>query len=58
MATLLDPVSTVPRGDSAAIHVEDLRHNYGKRSALNGISFDVAGGEIFALLGPIGRAHV
>ncbi|HEY6270407.1 MAG TPA: ABC transporter ATP-binding protein [Terriglobales bacterium] len=55
MATLLqDPVSTVPGGGSAAIHVEDLRHNYGKRSALNGISFDVAGGEIFALLGPNG----
>jgi ABC-2 type transport system ATP-binding protein len=55
MATLLeDPVSIVPRGASAAIHVEDLRHNYGKRSALNGVSFDVASREIFALLGPNG----
>ncbi|HEU5413897.1 MAG TPA: ATP-binding cassette domain-containing protein [Candidatus Angelobacter sp.] len=38
----------------AVIQVEDLRHTYGKRAALNGISFSVQAGEIFALLGPNG----
>jgi ABC-2 type transport system ATP-binding protein len=37
-----------------AIVVEDLRHSYGERAALNGVSFDVREGEIFALLGPNG----
>ena len=36
------------------IRVEDVRHSYGKRAALQGISFDVAAGEIFGLLGPNG----
>jgi len=36
------------------IQVENLRHSYGERVALNGISFDVRAGEIFALLGPNG----
>lgn len=36
------------------IRIEDLRHNYGKREALRGISFDVFPGEIFGLLGPNG----
>jgi ABC-2 type transport system ATP-binding protein len=39
---------------NAVIQVEDLRHNYGKRAALNGISFAVNAREIFALLGPNG----
>ena len=39
---------------AAVIQVEDLRHNYGQRPALKGISFDVRRGEIFALLGPNG----
>jgi len=34
--------------------VEGIRHNYGKRTALKGISFDVAAGEIFGLLGSNG----
>lgn len=38
----------------AVIRIEDLRHNYGKREALRGISFDVLPGEIFCLLGPNG----
>ena len=38
----------------AVIQVQDLRHSYGKRTALNGVSFDVRAGEIFALLGPNG----
>ncbi|MBZ5525394.1 MAG: ATP-binding cassette domain-containing protein [Acidobacteriia bacterium] len=39
---------------SPVIQVENLRHNYGERIALNGVSFDVQAGEIFALLGPNG----
>ncbi len=41
-------------GPAAAIVVENLRHSYGERTALNGVSFDVREGEIFALLGPNG----
>ena len=37
-----------------AIRVERLRHCYGGRVALNDISFTVARGEIFGLLGPNG----
>ena len=56
MATVTqDQVSSASHAaSSAAIRVENLRHSYGKRAALNGISFDVAAGEIFALLGPNG----
>jgi len=39
---------------SAVIRVENIRHSYGKRAALQGISFEVAAGEIFGLLGPNG----
>ncbi|HKW75043.1 MAG TPA: ATP-binding cassette domain-containing protein [Terriglobales bacterium] len=42
------------RTGTAAIQVEDIRHVYGKRAALNGVSFSVNTGEIFALLGPNG----
>lgn len=42
------------RQSDAMIRIEDLRHNYGKREALRGISFDVFPGEIFGLLGPNG----
>lgn len=54
VTTMPEPVSSLPSSDAPAIHVEDLRHSYGKRAALNGISFDVGAGEIFALLGPNG----
>jgi ABC-2 type transport system ATP-binding protein len=37
-----------------AIRVERLRHVYGSRVALNDVSFAVARGEIFGLLGPNG----
>lgn len=40
--------------DSPALEVSDLSHAYGDRQALAGISFEVARGEIFALLGPNG----
>ena len=36
------------------IQVEHVRHSYGNRTALNGVSFTVGAGEIFALLGPNG----
>ncbi len=39
---------------SEAIRVERLRHAYGARVALDDVSFTVARGELFALLGPNG----
>jgi len=38
----------------AAVEVKNLRHRYGEREALKGISFAVGRGEIFGLLGPNG----
>src|SRR5262245_59964908 len=40
--------------DASAVEVRDLRHRYGDREALKGISFEVARGEVFGLLGPNG----
>lgn len=37
-----------------AISIEGVRYRYGEREALRGLSFDVAEGETFALLGPNG----
>jgi len=37
-----------------AVTVEQLEYRYGERTALAGVSFDVAEGEIFGLLGPNG----
>src|SRR5581483_9846660 len=38
----------------AAVRVEHLRHRYGERVALDDVSFEVAPGELFGLLGPNG----
>ena len=37
-----------------AIRITKLSHHYGDRTALNEISFEVAAGEIFILVGPNG----
>jgi ABC-2 type transport system ATP-binding protein len=37
-----------------SVRVSNLRVDYGRRTALHGLSFDVPGGEIFGLLGPNG----
>src|ERR1051326_3409812 len=53
--TLSTPTgSEIDRQGSSIVQVENLSHSYGKRAALNGISFEVRGGEIFGLLGPNG----
>src|ERR1041384_6646263 len=36
------------------IHVEGIRHSYGERAALKGVSFDVRAGEFFGRRGPNG----
>jgi ABC-2 type transport system ATP-binding protein len=56
MATALQETSSPTPGQniSSVIRVEEICHSYGKRTALKGISFDVATGEIFGLLGPNG----
>src|SRR5688500_20382914 len=53
--------STVPHAAAAAtlagepiITVRDLRKRYGSLTAVDGVSFDVAEGEVFGILGPNG----
>ena len=36
------------------VRVRDLRHSYGEHVALDGVSFEVAEGEVFGVLGPNG----
>src|SRR5215468_4437890 len=55
VTTLQDVVpAEVDRQRMPIIRIEQLRHSYGQRAALKGISFDVLPGEIFGLLGPNG----
>jgi ABC-2 type transport system ATP-binding protein len=37
-----------------AVRLENVRHSYGEREALRGVSFEVGRGEMFGLLGPNG----
>lgn len=43
-----------PVSGEAVISIQNLVHRYENRTALNGISFDVRGAELFGLLGPNG----
>jgi ABC-2 type transport system ATP-binding protein len=43
-----------PDAHAPAVEVDDVRYLYGEREALGGVSFAVARGEMFALLGPNG----
>jgi ABC-2 type transport system ATP-binding protein len=38
----------------AALDVSELRHQYGERESLRGLTFSVADGDLFAMLGPNG----
>lgn len=40
--------------DQPVVEVSDLRHHFGEREALRGVSFAVGQGELFGLLGPNG----
>lgn len=53
---LLDPPIPHPPSmpDTPALSIRDVRFRYGDFEAVRGVSFDVAAGEIFALLGPNG----
>src|ERR1019366_8984342 len=52
----IDHPAATDSGDTAAavIQLQELRHQYGDRTALAGVSFDVRAAEIFGLLGPNG----
>jgi ABC-2 type transport system ATP-binding protein len=47
------PADPAPIAD-AVVRVTDLRHRYDDREALKGVSFAIASGEIFGVLGPNG----
>jgi len=52
--TTASPIPELIVSRSAAISVQDVVHNYGDRTALNGVTFDVRPAELFGLLGPNG----
>jgi ABC-type polar amino acid transport system ATPase subunit len=42
------------RGESMSVRIENLVKDFGTTAALNGVSLEIAGGELIALLGPSG----
>ena len=56
MATMVENTakSSAEREPGSVIQIQNLRHSYGERAALKGVSFDVRPAEIFGLLGPNG----
>src|SRR5271155_4228645 len=49
------PVANLEHGPgAAAVEVSEVIYQYGETHALNGLSFTIARGEIFGLLGPNG----
>jgi ABC-2 type transport system ATP-binding protein len=52
-STSLDPVGS-PSPSAPAVEVDNLVKTYGDRRAVDGLSFQIRRGEIFALLGPNG----
>jgi ABC-2 type transport system ATP-binding protein len=46
--------SSTERSPAAVVSVDGLRKRYGNNEAVRGVSFDVARGEIFGLIGPDG----
>jgi len=53
-ASRAQPRGGIPSGDGSAVEVTGLLKSYRGRAALRGISFTVARGEIFAIVGPNG----
>lgn len=52
--TINQPASVKENKANLALSITGLSHSYGDRKAINNLSFDVAAGESFALLGPNG----
>lgn len=52
--SMVAPAPNVPALDLPLLAVQELRIKYGHRTAVDGVSFSVLGGEIFGLLGPNG----
>ncbi|HEX8938718.1 MAG TPA: ABC transporter ATP-binding protein [Candidatus Limnocylindrales bacterium] len=52
--TRAGPIAAGTPSGTPAVVVRDLRKTYGSRAAVDGLSFEVARGELFAVLGPNG----